>query len=467
MADSYLLPTRIPTEIFRAYDIRGIVDEQLTTDVVYGIGRAFATEALNAQQTTIVVARDGRLSGPTLSQALIQGIRDTGADVIDLGAVPTPLLYFATATGPTQTGIMLTGSHNPSHYNGLKMVLAGNTLSGEAIQGLKERLERADVIQAAQPGTLTTQAIIPAYIATICADVALKRPLKVVLDAGSGIAGIVAPALFRALGCDVIELFCDVDGHFPHHHPDPSQLKNLQHLIACVRESKADVGLAFDGDGDRIGVVTDQGEVIWPDRQLMLYAADVLRRHPGGKIIYDVKCTRLLAPWIAAHGGEALMWKTGHSFIKAKLKETQALLAGEMSGHTFFKERWYGFDDGLYTGVRLLEILCQQNAPLGELFATLPNAISTSEITVAIADDSKFLFMHSFIDTCQFPGATLNELDGLRVEYPDGWGLVRPSNTSPCLVLRFEADSQERLAAIMATFKQELLKVNAALVIPF
>jgi len=465
MTDSYFLPTSVPAEIFRAYDIRGIVDQQLTESVVYGIGRAFATEALSVNQKTIAVGRDGRLSGPSLSKALMQGIRDAGANVLNLGAVPTPLLYFATATGSTQTGIMLTGSHNPSNYNGLKMVLAGNTLSGSAIQGLKECLERRDLAEG--QGTLATFNIIPAYIAAITGDIALKRPLKVVLDAGSGIAGAVAPELFRALGCEVIELFCEVDGHFPHHHPDPSQLKNLQHLIACVQASKADVGLAFDGDGDRIGVVTDQGEVIWPDRQLMLYAADVLSRHPGGKIIYDVKCTRLLAPWIAAHGGESLMWKTGHSFIKAKLKETQALLAGEMSGHTFFKERWYGFDDGLYTGVRLLEILATQSKPLGELFAQLPNAVSTSEITVAMNDETKFLFMQTFIKNCQFEGAVLNDLDGLRVEYPDAWGLVRPSNTSPCLVLRFEADTQSRLDAIMADFKRELLTISDTLVIPF
>ena len=465
MLASYFLPDTLPAEIFRAYDIRGIADHQLTTNVVYGIGRAFATEALLAKQTSIMVGRDGRLSGPHLVAALIAGIRAAGVDVIDLGAIPTPLLYFATATKATQTGIMLTGSHNPSEYNGLKMVLAGNTLSGPAIQALFERLKRGDVAEG--QGTLSTHDIMPDYIQTIVSDVKLARPLKVVLDAGSGIAGAVAPRLFRALGCEVIELFCEVDGNFPHHHPDPSQLKNLTTLMDSVKQHQADIGLAFDGDGDRLGVVTDQGDVLWPDRQLMLYAADVLSRHPGGQIIYDVKCTRLLEPWILAKGGQPLMWKTGHSFIKAKLKETMGLLAGEMSGHTFFKERWYGFDDGLYTGVRLLEILSKQADSLSVLCARLPNAVNTPELNISLSDAQKFLFMDRFIATCQFPGAKKIELDGLRVEYPDAWGLVRPSNTSPCLVLRFEADNQARLTEIMQDFKRELSQVADDLIIPF
>ncbi len=465
MTDSYFLPKSLPATIFRAYDIRGIADEQLSTDVVYGIGQAFATEALRVNQSVIAVARDGRLSGPQLVAALIAGIRAAGADVIDLGAVPTPLLYFATATLETQTGIMLTGSHNPSHYNGLKMVLAGNPVAGDAIFALKDRLERGDL--AYGQGGVEKCDILPAYLKAISQDIKLKRPLKVVLDAGSGIAGAVAPALFRALGCEVIELFCDVDGHFPHHHPDPSQLKNLAALIACVKSEGADVGLAFDGDGDRLGLVTNTGDVIWPDRQLMLYAADVLSRHPGGEIIYDVKCTRLLAPWIIAHGGKPLMWKTGHSFIKAKLKQTGALLAGEMSGHTFFKERWYGFDDGLYTGARLVEILAAQAHSLTTLCATLPEAVNTPELNIVLVDERKFAFMAEFIEKCQFKGATKITLDGLRVEYPDAWGLVRPSNTSPCLVLRFEADNSARLALIMAEFKTELLAIAADLPLPY
>lgn len=465
MPHPYFLPDHVSPEIFRAYDIRGVADLQLTEQVVYGIGRAFATEALQRQQSTVIVARDGRLSGPHLMQALIHGLLESGCDVIDLGAVPTPLLYFATFVLDSQSGIMLTGSHNPADYNGLKMVLAGETLTSEAIVGLRHRLERRDFATGA--GQLTQHDIIPTYLRTICQDIRLARPLKVVIDAGNGIAGAVAPSLFRALGCEVIELFCDIDGHFPHHHPDPSRLHNLQHVIEQVRIHQADVGLAFDGDGDRVGVITDQGEVIWPDRQLMLYAQDVLTRHPGGQIIYDVKCTRLLSDWINQHQGQALMWKTGHSFIKAKLKQTQALLAGEMSGHIFFKERWYGFDDGLYTGARLLEILAKQPHSLAHLCQQLPEAFSTQELNISIDDNEKFVLMQRFIEQCDFAGASKITLDGLRVEYPDAWGLIRPSNTSPCLVLRFEANTTDRLEAVMAAFKQQLLILAPDLSIPF
>lgn len=461
----YTLPESVSTDIFRAYDIRGIADTQLTSNVVYGIGRAFASQALAQQQTTVVVARDGRLSGPHLVQALMAGLRDSGCDVIDIGAVPTPLLYFAVHTLEAHSGIMLTGSHNPADYNGLKMLIDGQTLTSAEIQGLYRRL--IDRQLASGAGQYTQHDIIPAYIQTICSDIHLKRPLKIVIDAGNGIAGVVAPALFRQLGCDVTELFCDVDGHFPHHHPDPSKAHNLHDIIACVKRVGADIGLAFDGDGDRVGVITETGEVIWPDKQLMLYAKDVLSRHPEAQIIYDVKCTRLLGDWVRAHHGRPLMWKTGHSFIKAKLKETGALLAGEMSGHVFFKERWFGFDDGLYAGVRMLEILANQPDSLNGLCQQLPTMHSTPELNIAISDTEKFSFMDRFVENSQFPGADKITLDGVRVEYPDAWGLVRPSNTSPCLVLRFEAASQARLDELMASFKVELLKTNSHLAIPF
>lgn len=456
----------VPQEIFRAYDIRGIVDETLTSEVVYAIGLAIGSENRARGENKIIVARDGRLSGPTLLKALTEGLQASGCDVIDIGMVPTPVLYFATYTLATHSGVMLTGSHNPSNYNGLKIVIAGETLSDERIQALYQRIQTNDFTKGA--GTLTSHTTIVAeYIQRIISDVKLKKPLRIAIDCGNGVAAAVAPQLFRALGCEVFELFCDVDGNFPNHHPDPSIPENLNDLIAAVKEHQADVGLAFDGDGDRLGVVTNEGEVIWPDRQLMLYAIDVLSRNPGAMIIYDIKSTSHLETIIKQHGGQPLMWKTGHSLVKAKLRETGALLAGEMSGHTFFKERWYGFDDGLYTAVRLLEILAANEKSIGEIFAEIPNSINTPELKLPIAEDEKFIFINEFKRQAKFEDAEITTIDGLRADFKDGWGLVRPSNTSPYLILRFEASNQDSLERIQELFRQQLLMLNKDLVLPF
>ena len=461
----YQINNTIPQSIFRAYDIRGIVDETLTENNVYTIGRAIGSEAQARDLQRIVIARDGRISGPTLSKCLAQGLLDSGCDVIDIGAVPTPVLYFATHFLETGSGVMLTGSHNPANYNGLKMMLGGDTLAEEAIQDLYKRINEEQLHDGA--GKLTAIDVLPDYISRITADVVLQKPLKIVVDAGNGIAGKVAPQLYRELGCDVIELFCEVDGTFPNHHPDPSKEKNLRDLIAKVKQERADVGLAFDGDGDRLGVVTSDGVVVSADRQLMLYAIDVLKRVPGAPIIFDVKCTRLLAEVIREHGGEPLMWKTGHSLIKAKMKEIPAPLAGEMSGHTFFKERWYGFDDGLYTGARLLEILSQTNKTSEQVFAALPNGISTPEINIDMEDDKKFGFVDRLKQNATFIEGEIFTMDGIRVEFKDGWGLIRCSNTTPCLVLRFEADTDAALARIQKIFKQQMLLVEPDLAIEF
>lgn len=455
----------IPQTIFRAYDIRGIVDQDLTIDNVYTIGRAFASEAISRDINKIVVARDGRLSGPKLIAALSQGLRESGCDVIDIGAVPTPVLYFATFLFKTGSGIMLTGSHNPANYNGIKMMLAKETLAEAAIQDLFWRIGE-DQLHAGK-GKLEQVDILDNYIQRIVHNVKLARPLKIVVDAGNGITGKLAPVLYRALGCEVIELFCEVDGHFPHHHPDPSKPKNLQDLIAVVKNEKADLGLAFDGDGDRLGVITNQGEIVAADRQLMLYAIDVLSRNPAAKIIFDVKCTKLLNDVIKQHGGQPLMWKTGHSLIKAKMKIEDALLAGEMSGHIFFKERWFGFDDAMYTGARLLEIIAKQEKTIAEIFTVLPQAIATPEINVPMPDEKKFTFIEHLKQQANFPDAKVNTLDGIRVEFANGWGLIRCSNTTPAIVLRFEANTETELMRIKSLFKQQMLRVEPNLALDF
>jgi len=452
--------------IFRAYDIRGIVGDTLTPEVVTQIGQAIGSEAAAQNQPKVVVARDGRLSGPELIKALSEGLQMAGREVIDIGMVPTPILYFATHYLKTGSGVMLTGSHNPPNYNGLKIMIGGNTLSGEAIQALKTRIESGDLITGS--GSQHETDIQHAYISRIHKDVKLARPFKVVLDCGNGVAGVVAPHLMEVLGCEVIPLFCEVDGHFPNHHPDPSVPKNLEDVIRTVQAEGADLGLAFDGDGDRLGVVDAKGRVIWPDRQMILYATDLLKRHPGAEIIYDVKCTRHLPDAIKAHGGTPLMWKTGHSFMKSKLKETGALLGGEMSGHIFFKERWYGFDDALYTAARLLEILSQDSRTPEAVFTALPDAVNTPELKLELKEFGEhYELMRNIRDVFYFDDAKVSTVDGIRADFKEGWGLVRPSNTTPCLVIRFEADNQAALEAIQAQFRRQFLAVDSSLALPF
>lgn len=450
-------------EVFRAYDIRGIVGQALTDELVWHLGRAFATEARRQAVTEVVIAADGRLSGPALKQRLCDGLRAGGCDVIDIGYVPTPVLYYAALQQRDQTGIMITGSHNPADYNGFKMMLAGHTLSGDAIQTLRQHVERGDYSEGS--GSYRELSIEAAYLDEICADIRLQRPLKVVVDCGNGIPGNLAPILLERLGCEVIPLFCEVDGTFPNHHPDPGKLKNLQDVIAAVADHQADLGLAFDGDGDRVGVVTDQGHVIYPDRVMMLFAEDVLSRNPGAEILFDVKCSRLLPQVIRQAGGKATMWKTGHSLIKQQMKACGALLAGEMSGHIFFKERWYGFDDGLYSAARLLEILSARTESAEQLFHTYPEDISTPEINISVRDDNKFQLVDA-LQQLSFDDGTLSLIDGVRVDYPDGWGLVRASNTTPVLVLRFEAETEAALDRIRTLFQQQLHRIDPNLTIP-
>jgi len=459
----------IAPEIFKAYDIRGIVDRTLTEDAAEAIGRGLGTLARNKGVTKFIVGRDGRLSGPRLAAAVARGLTATGIDVIDIGVVATPMVYFATHHFATGSGVMVTGSHNPPEYNGLKMMVAGETLAAEAIQDLRRTVDSlaGSGWVPASAGTTTQANITEQYLDRITSDVKLSRPMTVAIDCGNGSPGAVAPELFRRLGCEVIELFCDVDGNFPNHHPDPSKPENLEDLIAKLRTSKAELGLAFDGDGDRLGVVTKGGRIIFPDRQLMLFAAEVLGRNPGSEIIFDVKCTRNLFPWIRAHGGKPLLWKTGHSLIKSKLKETGAPLAGEMSGHVFFKDRWYGFDDGLYAGARLLEIVSRE-PDASQVLESLPDSIATPELNIKLEREGE---NHALIaelqKTARFTGATdVITLDGLRVEYPDGFGLMRASNTTPVVVLRFEADSHEALARIREDFRRVLLAARPGLAIP-
>lgn len=456
----------VSQSIFRAYDIRGVVDESLNSAIVELIGKAIATEALAQGQTTLCVGYDGRLSSPAYAESLVAGIISTGVNVIVIGQVPTPVLYFSTHHFETGSGVMITGSHNPSNYNGFKMMIAGNTLSGEDIQRLYNRIVTQDF--AVGQGERSEHAIEREYLDAILNDIAVAAPLKVVLDAGNGVAGSIAPDLIEELGCEVIPLYCDVDGNFPNHHPDPSRPENLQDLMAAVKEHDADIGLAFDGDGDRIGVVTNTGKIIWPDRLLMMFAKDVVSRNPGADIIYDVKCSRRLNGLISSYGGRPVMWKSGHSFIKSKMKETGALLAGEMSGHIFFKERWFGFDDGLYSAARLLEILGVEDKSSDEVFSEFPEDVSTPEINVAVADEVKFSIVEQLCSLKeQFVGANVSTIDGLRVDYPNGWGLCRASNTMPALVLRFEADDEAALAEIKATFVKHLSGIEPALDLSF
>jgi len=461
---TYATPA-LPPEIFKAYDIRGIVGKTLTADIVRQIGHGLGSLARERGQTTIAIGRDGRLSGPELADALAEGICAAGVDVIDVGCVPTPVTYFAAHHLGCHSCVSVTGSHNPPDYNGLKMVIGGETLAGVTIQGLRQRIEAGNLSNG--QGCVRQADVRSAYLERILSDVKLARPMKIVIDAGNGVGGGIAPELFKRLGCELTELFCEVDGNFPNHHPDPSKPENLQDVIAALKNTDAELGLAFDGDGDRLGVVTKDGEIIYPDRQLMLFAADVLARCPGQQIIYDVKCTRLLAPWIREHGGEPLMWMTGHALIKAKLKETGAPLAGEMSGHVFFKERWFGFDDGLYAGVRLLEILSRSANPSAVLKA-LPNSSSTPELNIKMNEGEPFTLLDDLKRDARFEGAReLITIDGLRVEYADGFGLARPSNTTPVVVLRFEADNPAALERIQADFRRVLNKARPGMTLPF
>lgn len=460
----------IDSSIFRAYDVRGKVDEQLSPDAVYTIALAIGSEMNQMNKKAIVIGRDGRLSSPILIQALRQGLLDSGTNVTDIGLVPSPVLYFASHFLSIDCAIILTGSHNPSQYNGLKMILGGVTLAEGSIQALYQRITQQNFHFAT--GTFKEDfTLLDHYIDYIAQQIQLPRRLKVVIDCGNGAAGAVAPKLFARLGCDVIELFCDVDGRFPNHHPDPSVAENLTDLIQAVKTHNADIGLAFDGDADRLGVITSKGEIIWPDRLMMLFSKDILSRNPQGKIVFDVKCSYHLPAVIESHGGIPIMCPTGHSLVKSKMKAENALIAGELSGHIFFKENWFGFDDGIYSGCRLLDILAKQSQSLDELFADIPDSFNTPEIKIALADDQKFDFVHRLKEQLSkandFISAKIIDIDGIRVEFPDGWGLLRASNTTPCLVARFEANSMSSLNRIQQLFKEQLTKADSTLELPF
>ena len=456
----------LPEEIFKAYDIRGIVGKTLTVENILFIGQALGSEAKARGLDSIVFARDGRLSGPELGKSLVQGLLSSGINVIDIGMLPTPTLYYAAAELTNGTGVMLTGSHNPPNYNGIKMVLGGETLSGDTIQILRNRIITGNLTSG--EGAYSNEKVLDKYINRITSDITLKRKLKIVIDCGNGVAGAVAPRLLTELGCDVTPLFCEVDGNFPNHHPDPSQPENLADLIAEVKKKNADLGLAFDGDGDRLGVVSGDGKVIWPDRLMMLFAKDVLSRNPGANIIYDIKCSSNLRTVIEEEGGQPLMWKTGHSLIKAKMKETNALLAGEMSGHIFFKERWYGFDDALYSAARLLEILSNQLRQPRVIFSSLADSVNTPELKINMQEGEHFKFIEKLTaQSAMFTDAEITLIDGIRVDYSDGWGLVRASNTTPCLVLRFEGKNKAAMGKVQEKFREVLTGLQSDIKLPF
>ena len=440
--------------IFRAYDIRGITGHTLTAEIARLIGLGIGAEAAVRGEQALVVGRDGRDSSPALSNALIDGLRASGRDVVDIGLAPTPLLYFATHWLPARSGVMVTGSHNGPEYNGMKLVLAGKTLYGEALQAIYRRIVAGEFTRG--QGRLSVADVRDDYVSRVADNIradAQGAALKIIIDCGNGVAGVIAPQLLRALGHQVQEMYCDVDGAFPNHHPDPSQPENMQALVREVKARKADIGLAFDGDGDRLGVVDSAGHIIWPDRQLMLLAKDVLARNRGAPIIYDVKCSRYLKTVVEANGGVPVMWKTGHSLIKSKMEAMQAPLAGELSGHIFFRERWYGFDDALYAAARLLEILARSGLHSDALFAQMPEGVSTPELRVHLPETAHHACMQRLRDSVAFAGAQLIDTDGIRVEFPHGWGLVRASNTSPALTLRFEADDRPALEDIQQRFR--------------
>lgn len=456
---------KLPADIFRAYDIRGVVGSTLNAETAYWIGRAIGSQSIAQGEPNIAVGRDGRLSGPELVQQLIQGLLDCGCIVSDVGMVPTPVVYYAGHILTGKSAVMLTGSHNPRDYNGFKIVIAGDTLANEQIQALKARIDNNDL--ATGVGTVEQVDVLERYFKQIIDDIAMAKPMRVVVDCGNGVAGVIAPRLLEALGCSVIPLYCEVDGNFPNHHPDPGKPENLVDLIAKVKSEKADIGLAFDGDGDRVGVVTNTGAIVFPDRLLMLFAKDVVSRNPGADIIFDVKCTRRLTPLISGYGGRPVMWKTGHSLIKKKMKETGALLAGEMSGHIFFKERWFGFDDGIYAAARLLEVLSQERRDADQVFSAFPSDIATPEINIEVTEQSKFRIIERLQRDAVWGDGNITNLDGVRVDYPKGWGLVRASNTTPVLVLRFEAETEEELERIKEIFRAQLYSAVPDLDLPF
>lgn len=458
---------QVERSVFRAYDIRGVIGKELNADDFYTIGRAISVRLYALKRSKIFIARDGRLTSDELTTALKQGLLDSGITVIDLGAAATPVMYYAVNTTEIDCGLMVTGSHNPADYNGIKMVLAGKTLVQSDIDELYNLVEAAVFVNKENQGDYLTHDIIPDYINRIVSDIQLKRPLKVVVDCGNGIAGPVIPKVIEALGCEVIPLFCEVDGRFPNHHPDPTIEANLVDLKAAVAKHQADIGLAFDGDADRLGVITNKGEMIWPDRLLMLYALDLLKRNQGATIVYDVKCSSNLALVVREAGGVATMCPTGHSIVKGVMKEKEAALAGEMSGHIFFKDRWYGFDDALYSACRLLEILSLNSQSSSEQFAVIPDSVNTPEIKISIPEAEKFGFMQRFSKEASFPDAKIITIDGLRVEFADGWGLLRASNTTPCLVARFEADDELTLQKIKGLFKTQLQRINQTLDLSF
>jgi phosphomannomutase/phosphoglucomutase len=460
-----LAPLQLPAAIFRAYDIRGIASEQLGDEIVYQLGLAIGSEALERGQQRLVVARDGRLTSEAISAALVRGLQDSGRDVIDIGLAPTPLLYFATHQLGTQSGVMVTGSHNRAEYNGLKIVLGGHTLAGRAIQALKERIEAGNF--SSGRGGYQTEDVIDSYIDYLVNDVAIAQPLKVVIDAGNGVTGLIAPRLFESLGCEVVPLHCDLDGRFPNHAPDPTVEANLRDLVRAVQEHGADLGVAFDGDGDRVGVVSASGLVLPADRLLMLLAQDVVSRNPGADVLFDVKCTRALNGVIAALGGRPIMWKSGHSYMKEMMQETGALLGGEFSGHIFFNERWFGFDDGMYAAARLIEILSTTDPSLDNQLASLPAPLATPEIRVAAGEQAKFDIVERFAAEARFDGGKPTTLDGIRVDFPDGWGLLRASNTEPAITLRFEGDDEAALERILGLFRRQLAAIDPQLDLNF
>ncbi|HDS3848152.1 phosphomannomutase/phosphoglucomutase [Legionella pneumophila] len=456
---------QILRSVFRAYDIRGIIGKELDENSFYSIGLAIARYLQKLNRRQIFVARDGRLTSYALATALKEGLLDSGIDILDLGAVATPVMYYATHTQGIDSGLMVTGSHNPADYNGIKLVLAGKTLIQDEIDTLYALL--GEVKQSAVRGKETAFDVIEDYIQRIVSDIQLKRPLKVVVDCGNGVAGPIIPRVISKLGCEVIPLYCEVDGRFPNHHPDPSIEANLVDLKAAVANHQADIGLGFDGDADRLGLVTNKGEVIWPDRLMMFYSREILSRNPGATVVFDVKCSSHLEKEIQAAGGVARMCPTGHSIVKAVMKKEQAILAGEMSGHLFFKDRWYGFDDALYSACRLLEIISSSHLTVSEQFELIPNSVNTPEIKIAITDEEKFDFIQRFSEQADFPEGRILNIDGLRVEFPNGWGLLRASNTTPCLVARFEATDKDHLEQIQYLFKKQIQRLDSELDLPF